>query len=626
MTAPSISTPALASAAHSPAAARPARKRLYTFLFWTSLLVLTALGAFLRYWRLGYQAYWTDDGYTLYRIRGTFAYLLTQIADQGFPPGWYTLLRLWRILLESRLPAGETYQPYLLRMLPAFFGTLTVPAMCFLGRQFTDRKGALLVALLAAVNPFLIYYSRDIKMYSTFYFFVALNMALFFHWLNSPRNVLWFPLFLLSGVLLTSMHSDAWALPVLQIIFLLFHRRTRPWDIPLWSIATAAAAIIPLYWFFIYNNPQRWEIRLTSEANRGLGWITQYTDMSWTTLASLPTAHILGYLWPVYPPDQRLNDWFLLGGNDFNQHLATRSWSWMAQDQLYAAYTLFTIMLVGLIPWRKIIQFLKTRIFKKPPAPAPITPRPIGTWWLVALWIALPVLALLLTWIPPESPWYQTVWHDHPFKPLWEPRYLGMIIPAWLLWVAACLRRLPFLPLRTLAILAAVGACTWSSLSNHLTYRNAPLNRPAEIVEQYIDQKNRSATAVIIPDVKFVEPAVNVATTIARHVVPLSVEDEAYMPYGTARSISMFPPNLETEADFVRALRNAASNSRFRTLVFTDRFGDLTKPTDSLSDESVFKILGPQWKLVHSETYEWHYEWRFYIFHTWRTRVYQRTP
>ena len=29
----------------------------------------------------------------------------------------------------------------------------------------------------------------------------------------------------------------------------------------------------------------------------------------------------------------------------------------MAQDQLYAAYTLFTIMLVGLIPWRKIIQF-----------------------------------------------------------------------------------------------------------------------------------------------------------------------------------------------------------------------------------------------------------------------------
>ena len=244
-------------------------------------------GAFLRYWRLGYQAYWTDDGYTLYRIRGTFAYLLTQIADQGFPPGWYTLLRLWRILLESRLPAGETYQPYLLRMLPAFFGTLTVPAMCFLGRQFTDRKGALLVALLAAVNPFLIYYSRDIKMYSTFYFFVALNMALFFHWLNSPRNVLWFPLFLLSGVLLTSMHSDAWALPVLQIIFLLFHRRTRPWDIPLWSIATPPPPSSRFTGSSFTTTPAL-EIRLTSEANRGLGWITQYTDMSWTTLASLP--------------------------------------------------------------------------------------------------------------------------------------------------------------------------------------------------------------------------------------------------------------------------------------------------------------------------------------------------
>src|ERR1035437_9685210 len=152
-----ISSPALPpgtqTAPASPALTRKAFPS--TWLLWTLLLALTAVGAFLRFWRLDYQAYWTDEAYTLNRIRGNFAFLLNQLSAQGFPPGWYALLRLWRILLESRMAPAETYQPHLLRMLPALFGTLTVPAMYFLARQFTDRKGALLVTLLAAVNPFL---------------------------------------------------------------------------------------------------------------------------------------------------------------------------------------------------------------------------------------------------------------------------------------------------------------------------------------------------------------------------------------------------------------------------------------------------------------------------------------
>jgi hypothetical protein len=32
---------------------------------------------------------------------------------------------------------------------------------------------------------------------------------------------------------------------------------------------------------------------------------------------------------------------------------------------------------------------------------------------------------------------------------------------------------------------------------------------------------------------------------------------------------------------------------------------------------------GVKWKLVEKQEYRWHYEWRFYIFHTWRTRVWQ---
>jgi hypothetical protein len=347
--------------------------------------------------------------------------------------------------------------------------------------------------------------------------------------------------------------------------------------------------------------------------------------MSWTTLAGLPTAHVFGYLWPVYPPDGRLTDWFLLG-RDFADHLATRSWAWMAKGQLYAAYALFAVLLVGLVPWRKILAWLWPRE-KAVPRPLSKKDAPVGEWWLVALWIILPSLALMTTWIPHDWSLYQTIWGTRAEKPLWEPRYLGMIVPAWLLWLAACLRRLPFLPLRAVAIAAAVGVCAYSSLANHLTYRNAPLNRQAEIVERIVKTQSRSSVAVAFPAVKYVEPAVNVATTIARHVVPQSAEDQSYQPaYTTGRSISSCPSDMATESQFANWLQNVSRTSRYTTIVMTDRFGDMTNPSHMLSDESVKRLLGPGWTLVETETYAWHYEWRYYIFHTWRTRVFKRTP
>ena len=192
-------TPALPQPAETPRSPKLA-ELLTTRHLWIALILLTALGAFLRFWRLGYQAYWTDEGYTAIRTRDSFSLLLGQLRDQGFPPGWYLLIRWWRIILQQFMPAGDAFGPQYLRLVPAFFGALTVPAMYFLARQFTDRKGSLLVMLLAAVNPFLIYYSRDIKMYAALYFFATLNMALFFHWQTTHRHLLWFPLFLLSGV------------------------------------------------------------------------------------------------------------------------------------------------------------------------------------------------------------------------------------------------------------------------------------------------------------------------------------------------------------------------------------------------------------------------------------------
>jgi 4-amino-4-deoxy-L-arabinose transferase-like glycosyltransferase len=606
-------------------------KPLATWQMWAGLAALTALGAFLRYWRLDFQAYWTDEAYTIERLRYvSVADMLQSVKDTGFPPGWYMLLRWWRMIMGHFMPAGETYQPGVLRTLPALMGTLTVPAMYFLARQFMDRKGSLLVTLLAAVNPFLIYYARDIKMYAVLMFLVTLNMALFFEWQTSRKHWLWFPLFALSGVAMTAMHALAFFIPGLQLVYLLTRPRPKGFDAPLWALAVGLAVVIPCFWYYSYTQPEynrpaviaaqpdqpaQWEYRLDNEQNAGMAWITEYTDMSRRTVVSLPMAHILGYLWPVYPPDPRLNEWFLLGGRDFRDHLATRSWPWMVQVQIWGAIGVFTIMVVGLFPWRGI------RRSSERDASATR-----GRWWWVLLWIAIPIIGLALTWIPHYSVWYARVWGSHNPKPLWEPRYLCMIVPAWLLWLGVSLRRLPTIWVRAPLILGVAGACAFSSLSNHLLLRNAPMHRGANILEKYIDNKNRNATAVAFPMVKYEKPTWNITPTIARHVVPGSREDQAYQPYiaDTHRRDYLWPTDLMTQQDVASwVITQVKNNQRINTLVLTDRFGDLTADKDVLSDEYMKTLLGPRWERVYEESYKWHYEWRFYIFHTWRTRVWK---
>ncbi len=121
-----------------------------------------------------------------------------------------------------------------------------------------------------------------------------------------------------------------------------------------------------------------------------------------------------------------------------------------------------------------------------------------------------------------------------------------------------------------------------------------------------------------VPNVEYAEVSENIALTEARRLRPGSTEDKAFVAERTWSTLS--------NADEIPLwLRNTTERPRIKTIILTDRYGDLTAPTDPLSNPSLASLLGPSWVLVHEESYRWYYEWRFYIFHTWRTRVWQRT-
>lgn len=566
-----------------------------TPMLWTLLAAITALGGFLRFWRLGYQSYWTDETRTIFRTFGSLTRMAENLADQGFPPGWYVLIRAWAQVQEWRLGSGAAaFAPESLRLLPAFLGTLTVPAIYFLARQFIDRRGALLVMLLGAVNPFLIYYARDIKMYGPLWCFVTLNLALFFQWQTTRRHWLWFPLYTLTGFLMVAMHSMSWFIVGLQLIFLLTRPKPKWLDVILWPISVFSWSLLPIWWYMHRTN---WVAKVVEqEYDGGLSWIRRYTEMDWKTILSLPSAEIFGFLWPENPVTRKIRDWFVLG-QDYSKI------DWLASAELWIIIGLLAVLLLGLFPWRgRQGGSGEERVTR-------------GRWWWVALWIIVPTVVLALTWLPRDTFWYRAIWGQRGrVAPVWEPRYLGIICPALLLWLAVAIRRLPLAPLRMLIIAAVLAISTASALTNHLLYRQTPWSRTANVIMRHYEKDRPEALRVILPVTAHAGISDVYTFDLAR----------GERPGYSNRYNNKLRWTVASDREYRNQVEAQLWNPRVRVLIVTDRLGEFTDAKHPLSNESLGGLLGPDWQLASEETYRWHYEWRFYIYHTWRTRVWVR--
>jgi hypothetical protein len=121
------------------------------------LLFILVLAAFLRFYLLDGQSFWNDEGNSA-RIAERSLQLITEgAAGDIHPPLYYYLLHFWR----SIFGASE----FALRSLSAVLGVLLVALTFLIGRKAFSIGIGLLAALVAAINPFQIYYSQEARMY-----------------------------------------------------------------------------------------------------------------------------------------------------------------------------------------------------------------------------------------------------------------------------------------------------------------------------------------------------------------------------------------------------------------------------------------------------------------------------
>lgn len=122
------------------------------------LIAIILLAAWLRLYRLDAQSLWNDEGNSARLAERTLQSITIGAASDIHPPLYYYALHFWRAIFGS--------SEFALRSLSVVGGILLVCLIYRIGRRLFDEQTALAAALLAAVNPFQIYYSQEARMYA----------------------------------------------------------------------------------------------------------------------------------------------------------------------------------------------------------------------------------------------------------------------------------------------------------------------------------------------------------------------------------------------------------------------------------------------------------------------------
>lgn len=315
----------------------------------TALWLIVLLAAALRFFRIGYQSLWADEGNSVAMAGRTLAEIATAAGADIHPPLYYWLLNLWvRVFGTSEVAV---------RSLSALWGILLIWLVYQIGSRLFGRRTGLIVAFLAAVNPFLIYYSQEARMYEM----LAALAALLFYGLI--RFILHESVILPAD---GSGESISFSGPATAIILVasvagLYTHYTFP-------VMIAIASLVYLLW--VYDSRRRRFVR-----ERLLHWLMLLIVTTFFFLPWIPTAYRQLTTWPSSGQAVSLNQ-------AMSEILLLLSLGPVAQVEATSIWTAVFLLLLGLGLWPWI--------------------RPSGrrahwlSWLMPLLWLAVPVIVVLV--------------------------------------------------------------------------------------------------------------------------------------------------------------------------------------------------------------------------------------
>jgi mannosyltransferase len=126
---------------------------------WLFLVLILLLASGLRFYRIGAQSFWNDEGNSARLAERSVSLILKGAKGDIHPPGYYLVLHYWRALLGQSEAA--------LRGLSVVCSVALAGFTFLLGRRlFADEAVGLAAAALVAANPFQVYYAQEARMYA----------------------------------------------------------------------------------------------------------------------------------------------------------------------------------------------------------------------------------------------------------------------------------------------------------------------------------------------------------------------------------------------------------------------------------------------------------------------------
>ena len=206
------------------------------------LAAALVLAAGLRFGSLDAQSYYNDELVTVWLLEQPLGDMLATLPDsESTPPLYYVVAWIW----AKAAGTGEAG----LRALSALLGTATVAIAYGAGSALVSRRVGLVAALIAAVNPLLVWYSHEARAYALAIPLAALSLLLFARARAnpSPRSLL---AWATASALAIASHYFAALVVAPEAIWLLLsvrrHRRAVAVAVALPALATLA--LVPLAW------------------------------------------------------------------------------------------------------------------------------------------------------------------------------------------------------------------------------------------------------------------------------------------------------------------------------------------------------------------------------------------
>jgi 4-amino-4-deoxy-L-arabinose transferase-like glycosyltransferase len=220
-------------------AATPAARALLADPAVLAVAGLTVLAAILRFYRLGHQGFWFDEGNTALLVHLSPGKMLGLIPQtESTPPLYYCMAWVWARVFGY----GEVG----LRSLSAVAGVALIPVLYGASAKLVSRRAGLAACALAACSPLLIWYSQEARSYELLALLTSLSLLAFAfaRAAPTPRTL---SAWVIACALALATHYYAALVVVPEALFLLYaHRRSRPVHVAFGVVALCGLGLIPL--------------------------------------------------------------------------------------------------------------------------------------------------------------------------------------------------------------------------------------------------------------------------------------------------------------------------------------------------------------------------------------------